>query len=211
MERIPPTPDGIARAAEAVRSGEVIAYPTETVYGLGVDPRNAAALERLFAVKARDPNLPVLLIAANREQVEAITGPLSERAGRLREAFWPGPLSMVLPCRAELPTALRGDGGKVCMRWTPHPVARALCEAFGGALVSTSANRSGAPPARSADAIGLEGVALCLDGGDLEEDARPSTVMDPETRRIFREGAVSAEALNRVLSGVEQAADRGHA
>jgi L-threonylcarbamoyladenylate synthase len=197
MEVLTPSPENLRRAAEALREGGVVAYPTETVYGLGVDPFNAAALERLYALKGRDERHPVLLIVANLDQLRPVVGPMSVSAQAYATAFWPGPLSMVLPAATGVPASLRGPDGKVCVRWTSNEIASALCMAFGGAIVSTSANISGQAPARSAREVPGEGVAICIDGGVLTAGS-VSTVFDPETGKVLRAGAVSSEALARV-------------
>ncbi len=200
MEILPPTPANLRRAADALRAGEVVAYPTETVYGLGVDPFNSAALDRLYAVKKRDERNPVLLIVSSLEQLRPLIGELSERACVYAKAFWPGPLSMVLPTVKGVPGVLLGPDRKVCVRWTSGKIAAALCEAFGGAIVSTSANISGRAPARSAREVPNEGVVICIDGGVLTEGPA-STVFDPETGEVLRAGAISGEAIARVGEG----------
>ncbi len=194
MQLHPPTADNIVLAADAIRRGEVVAYPTETVYGFGVDPHNASALDRLIEVKGRDAANPMLLIVSSRDQLKAITGELSPRAAAYADAFWPGPLSMLLSPLRPLAPALTGPDGRVCVRFTSSPIAAALCDAFGGAIVSTSANRSGQPPATSIREIPTAGVTLCLDAGTLPV-AAPSTVLDPETGRILREGAITRDRI----------------
>jgi ribose 5-phosphate isomerase B/tRNA threonylcarbamoyl adenosine modification protein (Sua5/YciO/YrdC/YwlC family) len=194
MEILAPTRENIRRAADALRAGEVVAYPTETVYGLGVDPFNESALKRLYDVKKRDERNPVLLIVSSMEQLAPLIGALSERARSYADAFWPGPLSLVLLATKEVPRTLIGQGGKICVRWTSNPIAAALCEAFGGAIVSTSANLSAQPPARFAREVPAHGVAVCIDGGELSS-AAASTVLDPETGTILRNGAISAAAI----------------
>ncbi len=198
MRIVPPTPAGIEEAAQALRRAEIVAYPTETVYGLGVDPFSISAIERLYAVKARDPETPILLIAADEEHVVRMVRSISPAARRYMDAFWPGPLSLILPAASGLPPALLGSGGTICIRRTSSPLARDLCRAFGGAIVSTSANLAGQPPARSAGDIHLPGVSLAIDGGDLG-DALPSTILDPESGVIYREGVISRSTIERVL------------
>lgn len=197
MEILPPTAVNLDRAAEALRAGEVVAYPTETVYGLGVDPFNEAALDRLYRVKRRDPQHAVLLIIGDLDQMCTVAAPLSASAVVYARAFWPGPLSLLLPPAFGVPPALLGPDGEVCLRWTSHPVAAALCSTFGGAIVSTSANLSGQPSARRPSDVPTDGVAICIDGGE-SGSGPPSTVFDPESGRILREGAISREALERV-------------
>ena len=197
MEIIDPTPEGIDKAAAALRGGKVVAYPTETVYGLGVDPFSEEALGALFVVKGRERGNPVLLIVSSLKQLEGIVPQLSPRAAAYAEAFWPGPLSMLLPCSRDLPEALSLDASRVCVRWTSSTIAASLCEAFGGAIVSTSANAAGEAPAVSPAGIDLVGISLCLDGGRLEESA-PSTVLDPQTGEVIREGAIAREELAKI-------------
>lgn len=197
MEIIAPTPEGIAEAAEALHGGRVVAYPTETVYGLGVDPFSEGALKALYSVKGRDPGRPVLLIVSSMKQILRIVSEISPRATAYADSFWPGPLSLLLPCAADFSEGLSPDGSKVCVRYTASAVAASLCEAFGAAIVSTSANAAGEAPALSPGEIDLVGISLCLDGGTLEESA-PSTVLDPETGEVIREGAITRAQLAEV-------------
>lgn len=198
MKRVAPDQDGLAQAAEAIRAGGVVAYPTETVYGLGADPFNPAALDALFALKRRDAGNPVLLIVADETQLEDVAGAVPETARRLMQAFWPGPLSLLFPRAPSLPDALTAGRPSVCVRCPGLKAARALCEAAGHAVTSTSANRSGCPPALSLDDLGVAGVALAVDGGTLDPSP-PSTVFDPASGRVLREGAVPREAILAVL------------
>lgn len=200
MKIVPPTAEGIEEAVEALKQGEVVAYPTETVYGLGVDPFSEAALERLYRVKARDPNNPVLLIIAGLAQLESVAERISPEAWQCIDAFWPGPLSLLLPKAKGVPDRLCDPAGRVCVRWTANAVAQALCEGFGGPITSTSANRSGEEAARSVEEIRLTGVSVAVDGGRLWA-SKASTVFDPESRRILREGAVPSEVIRRLFEG----------
>lgn len=177
-----------------VRGGEVVAYPTETVYGLGVNPFSPDAIGKLFAVKGRAESNPVLLIAADIEQVEAVVSHISPVARGYMERFWPGPLSLVLPKADAVPAALCGGGPKICVRVPSHEAARALCLAVGHAITSTSANISGESAPRSSTEIRLDGVALCVDAGELPP-SMPSTVFDPDARLVHRAGAVLEAAL----------------
>jgi L-threonylcarbamoyladenylate synthase len=168
-------------AARALRAGGVVAYPTEAVYGLGCDPQDRAAFERVFALKRRSSTQGVLLIAADFAHVEKYIDPATpaEAIARAR-ATWPGPHTWIFPRAASVPDWIAGTHAGIALRVTAHPLAAALCRAFGGALVSTSANRHGEPPARTADAVraafGNE-VAYILDGavGGLE---RPTPIRD---------------------------------
>ena len=177
----------IAEAVAALRQGGVIAYPTEAVYGLGCDPLDAAAVARLFALKQRPATHGVLLIAADFAQVENFIDAPAQAIARAR-ASWPGPQTWVLPRSAQTPSCLAGAHAGIAVRVTAHPLAARLCKAFGGAIVSTSANRHGQPPARSAadvrSAFGSE-LAYILDGptGGLE---RPTPIRDATGGEIIR-------------------------
>ena len=168
-------------AAEALRTGGVVAYPTEAVYGLGCDPHNRAAFARVFELKQRPPTQGVLLIAAEFAQVEKYIDPATPADAIARaRATWPGPQTWIFPRAASVPDWIAGSHAGIALRVTAHPLAAALCRAFGGALVSTSANRHGEPPARTAHevraAFGSE-LAYILDGavGGL---TRPTPIRD---------------------------------
>lgn len=194
MKLVPPTAEGIAAAASCIRGGGLVAYPTETVYGLAVDPFSVAAIEALFTAKGRATANPILLVAANIEQVQRVTAAISETAKTYMARYWPGPLSLVLPRVESLPADVCAGGPKVCVRVPACEIARALCAAVGHPITSTSANRSGMPAPSSPADIGLEGVAMCIDGGTLPPSP-PSTVFDPDTGTVIREGAVPSAAL----------------
>lgn len=194
MNLVAPDDDGMRRAVEALRAGEVVAHPTETVYGLAVNPFSPEALERLWETKGRDAGNPVLLIVSGVEQLHSVVREVSTRAHECIECFWPGPLTLLLPKAAHVPETLTAGRAKVAVRCPGHVVARRLCHDAGMALTSTSANRSGQPPATRPSDIVLEGVSLCIDAGPLAPSA-PSTVYDPDEDRIVREGAVPADVL----------------
>ena len=180
--------DAIAQAVAALRSGGVIAYPTEAVFGLGCDPHNAAAVARLFELKQRPAEQGVLLIAADFAQVEKYIGAAPPPALARARATWPGPHTWIFPRAPATPPWLAGAHAGIAVRVTAHALAAQLCSAFGGALVSTSANRQGAPPARSAaevhEAFGDE-LAYILEGatGGLE---RPTPIRDAVSGEVFR-------------------------
>ena len=200
---VPADAAGIARAAERVCAGGVIVYPTETVYGLGADPFNVDALDRIFAIKGREAGKALLLLIRGQEDLDALTAEVSRAARDLMEAFWPGPLTLVFRAHPGLPERLTGGGSTVALRVSGAPAARALLSHIGGPVTSTSANRSGAPPALSASeaAAALGGrVDLILDGGPAA-DTRPSTLVDVSGggADILREGRIAQEAVRRAL------------
>lgn len=182
------TGTAITKAVAAVRTGGVIAYPTEAVYGLGCDPFNRTAVARLFALKQRPASQGVLLIAADFSQVEKFIGAAPPEAIARARATWPGPHTWVFPRSATTPAWLAGEHAGIAVRVTAHTIAGRLCQIFGGALVSTSANRHGAAPARSAGevlaAFGDE-LAYVLDGltGGLEQ---PTPIRDAISGDVIR-------------------------
>lgn len=198
MRLVPPSPAGLAEAAACLRAGGCVAHPAETMYGLAVDPWNEAALDQLYTLKGRDRSRPVLLLIAAPGCLDALVRPLSPAARACVEAFWPGPLSLVLARAPAGPVHVADPADRLCVRCPASDVARALCQAFGGPITSTSANRSGQAPARTPAAIDLTGVDVTLDTGPCAPGP-PSTVYDPETGQVLREGAVSREALCEVL------------
>ncbi|MEZ5462045.1 L-threonylcarbamoyladenylate synthase [Dokdonella sp.] len=153
----------IDRAVAALRLGGVIAYPTEAVWGLGCDPLDRGAVARLFDLKQRPPGQGVLLIGSNFEQFADFVGACPDSALARAKATWPGPSTWIFPRKEQVPSWIVGEHAGIALRVTDHPVARALCEAFGSALISTSANRHGQPAARSA------GEVRDMFGSDLAE------------------------------------------
>lgn len=177
-------------AVAALRAGGVIAYPTEAVFGLGCDPQDEAAVARLFALKQRPPTQGVLLIAANFAQVEkyielpAVPAEALARA----QATWPGPHTWIFPRAAATPAWLAGAHSGIAVRVTAHPLAAALCRAFGGALVSTSANRHGEPPARNTEAVqaAFGGELAYILAGETGGLARPTPIRNAITGEEIR-------------------------
>ena len=136
-------------AAHSIRSGGVLAYPTEAVWGLGCDPRNEAAISRILEPKSRPAHKGLVLVASSLQQLDELLLPLSDSDLATVNATWPGPVTWVLPCRREVSPLLRGRHESLAVRVTDHPLVRALCDEV-GPLVSTSANPAGREPARSA-------------------------------------------------------------
>ena len=185
----------------------VIAGPTETVYGFGstTDP---VAVDRVLETKGRPPGKPVLLLVTGRRMLAGVGLRLTEAGERFAAAFWPGPLTLVLPGgERSLPDSLRGPEGGIAVRWTSHAGAARLVEVLGSPITSTSANRPGMPPALDAsevqEAFGAEvsrGALLVLDAGRLVPSA-PSSLVDctGPAPRLLREGAVPAADLRSVV------------
>jgi len=141
------------RLRHILEAGGLIAYPTEAVFGLGCDPHNETAVERLLTVKQRSWSKGLILIAAAFDQLAPFVIPLSDTQRTQVETTWPGPVTWLLPAHPDVPFWLRGEHDTLAVRVTAHPLASAICRAWGGALVSTSANLSGRPPARTALAV----------------------------------------------------------
>ena len=176
--------------ARAVRSGGLIAYPTEAVYGLGCDPRNERAVRRLLALKRRSAHKGLILIAADFAQLAPFLRPLTPaELGRLHTS-WPGPHTWLVPARSGTPRWLRGRHDTLAVRVTAHPLAAALCRVCGHPLVSTSANLSGRPPARSALAARRQ-LGRHLDAllpGPTGGAAQPTAIRNLRTGRTVRGG-----------------------
>lgn len=184
----PPPDADIARACEALAVGDVVAYPTEGVYGLGCDPARAAAIDRLLALKQRPASKGLILIAADLDQLAPWLAPLPPGAHERLAATWPGPVTWLLPAAADCPHRVRGDHDTLAVRVTDHPVAAALCRAWGGALVSTSANRSGEAPARSAaEVTAAFGDTVVVVPGPLGGLEGPTAIRDGRTGATLRE------------------------
>jgi L-threonylcarbamoyladenylate synthase len=178
---------GIRQAAHVLRAGGVVAYPTEAVYGLGCDPRRREAVERIRALKHRPEVKGLILIAAGYRQLRPFVS-LPRGLESQVLASWPGPVTWVVPARLGVPVWLRGRGGGIAVRVTAHPVAAELCRRAGVALVSTSANVHGRPPARSAFAVRrtfASGVDFVLSGA-LGALQRPTEIRHARSGRLLR-------------------------
>ena len=202
-----PEPSIIERAAELLRTGEVVVFPTETVYGLGADVFQPGALERIFLAKGRPHSDPLIAHIADVADLELLTVALSEEAKRLAAAFWPGPLTLVLPRGPRVPYLLTAGLETVAVRMPRHPVALALIRALGSPIAAPSANRfmHVSPTTAQHVLADLSGrVPLILDGGPCEVGVE-STVLDlcSEQPIILRPGGVSLEALRAVLPTVQ--------
>ncbi|MDR1617143.1 MAG: threonylcarbamoyl-AMP synthase [Syntrophomonadaceae bacterium] len=204
MDPLFPEEKIIMEAVNLLRQKQLVAFPTETVYGVGADAFSAEAATKIFAAKNRPQSNPLLLHVSNMEQVKWIVKDISPEAIKLMQAFWPGPLSIVLPGGDELPEEVRGGKDNIGLRMPSHPVALALIEKS-GPLVATSANLSGRPsPVTAQDVMrDLEGrVAAIIDGGPATAKVE-STVVDLTGRpyKILRLGAISAEKLKKAAPG----------
>jgi len=193
--------NAITAAADVLRAGGVVAFPTDTLYGLAVDPRSADAVRRLFALKGRHATVAIPLVASSLEQA-SLAANLSESEKRAAEAFWPGPLSIVAAANSSITPEALGGRGTVAIRVPAHDIARELARAFGFPISATSANQSGEPAADSADAVAaaLPDIDLLVDGGRAPGGA-PSTIISFDNTRpiLLREGAVPWERVIKLL------------
>jgi L-threonylcarbamoyladenylate synthase len=198
----------LERAAAVLRRGGLVAFPTETVYGLGADARQAAAVARIFAVKGRPANNPLIVHVATPAAARALVTDWPPVAQRLAERFWPGPLTLVLPRRPEVPAVVTGGGPTVAVRLPAHPVALALLQTADVPIAAPSANRSGQlSPTRAAHVLRSLGdqVDLVLDGGPTPGGVE-STVLDLTVTppRLLRPGLVSPTALEAVIGPIQR-------
>ena len=170
-----------------LRRGGLIAYPTESCYGLGCDPRNQKALKRLIRLKGRDAGKGLLLIADHIKRLEPFIRPLSAADMSRLQQTWPGPVTWVVPASAACSPLLTGGRATIAIRVTAHPGAARLCRALGMALVSTSANKSGKKPARTAaECRRIFGARVRVIAGRIGQRRRPSTLIDLATGTILR-------------------------
>jgi L-threonylcarbamoyladenylate synthase len=188
-----------ARCRDVIGAGGVIAYPTDTFYALGADPKNSGAVKRLFEIKGREPGQPILLLLRDRSMVREWASGVTAEAEALMDAFWPGPLTLVFTAQPSVHQELTGGTGRIGLRVPGNTVTRRLLEALGTALTGTSANRSGGPDlqtAREVDGMLGDKVEIILDAGRTA-GGKASTVVDVSAGelKMVREGAVSEQDL----------------
>ncbi len=196
-------PWGIKKAAQIVLQGGVIAFPTETFYGLAADALNEAALRKIFQVKKREEGKPLLLLIADESWLKGLVQDISPLAERLMKKFWPGPLTLVFNSSPQLSPLLTADTGKIGIRLSPHPVTQYLVQVVGRAITGTSANLSGHPGALTAREVhqSLGGsLNAVLDGGKTA-GGPGSTILDvsDSSPQIIREGMISRKELSPFL------------
>ena len=201
----PPDAATLERAADILRHGGLVAYPTDTVYGLAADPRNDEAVRKLFEAKGREPEQSVPLLFASPQDLAYVVADVPDVALVLLREFWPGPLTIVLP-KAQRFRSRAVVGETVAVRVPDHPVPRELARLLGGPITGTSANLTGGPEPLTADDVRSQlgdRVDLIIDGGPCP-GGTPSTVVDctVEPPRLRREGAISRDELRRA-TGIE--------
>jgi L-threonylcarbamoyladenylate synthase len=195
------------KAAEVIANGGVIAFRTDTFYGLGADPFNTAAVARIRELKGREDDKPILLLISATDQIDRLIAVRSREFEIAAREFWPGPLTIIGPALAELPEAITAGTGTVGVRLPADENVRDLVRECGGVLTATSANPSGRAPGRSASEVASyfpHGLDLIVDGGDVTA-TEPSTVLDATTSppRVVREGAIHVNAIAELFKTQE--------
>ncbi|MCC6283820.1 MAG: threonylcarbamoyl-AMP synthase [Phycisphaerales bacterium] len=196
-------PEEIALAIARLRAGGLVAFPTETVYGLGADAFSVPAVRRVFEIKGRPEHNPLIVHVSGPEMGASVVSSWPREAQRLAEAFWPGPLSLVLPASSRVPREVTAGAGTVAVRAPGHPLTLALIEAFGLPLVGPSANRSGGVSPTRAEHVRAEfneADVLVLDGGPCRGGIESTVLwLADEPWRVLRPGLVSVSAIEGVL------------
>ena len=195
-----------SRCRDVIRSGGVVAYPTDTFYGLGADPGNAQAVRKLFTIKERPANQPILLLVKDASAVREWASEITPEAEALMKKFWPGPLTLVFKARPGVLAELTAGTGTIGLRVPGSTLSLGLLEFLGAALTGTSANRAGGRSPQTADEVaGSVGAAvdLILDGGRTP-GGEPSTVLDVTRTpaRVVREGALSLRGMAIFVPGL---------
>jgi L-threonylcarbamoyladenylate synthase len=202
---IPQRAELCSRVAEIVSASGVIAFRTDTFYGLGGDPFNQMAVRRIRALKDREAAKPILIVISDPDQMGRFIRERSKAFDLLAEGFWPGPLTLIGKARPEVPEEITAGTGTIGVRLPDDDDVRALARACGGALTATSANPSGQPPATTAREVEdyfPTGIDLIVDGGRARSN-KPSSVFDVSgvEPRLVREGAIASAELQLTLSG----------
>lgn len=206
------SPESIRTAADLLRAGGVVAFPTETVYGLGADALDAEAVGRVFGLKGRPPNNPLIVHVADETMARRLARVWPDRAGRLARAFWPGPVTIVVQKSDEVPALVTGGGSTVALRCPDHPAALALLKEFGRPIVGPSANRSGGVSPTTAAHVRTEfdeREVFVVDGGACRVGIESAVVSVAGARpRLLRPGSVGTAEIERALG---ERVDRGDA
>ncbi|MFO7696934.1 MAG: L-threonylcarbamoyladenylate synthase [Anaerolineae bacterium] len=202
-------PGAVAEAADILRRGGLVVFPTDTVYGVGCGMYDTGALARLYAAKERPRSMAIPVLISAPEHMAQAARHVPETLAPLAERFWPGALTVILPRRIDLPEMLTAGGDTIAVRMPDHAIARALIEAAGGALAVSSANRSGRPaPQTAQEALDdLAGrVELVLDGGPCPLGEASSIIdLGSEPPQLLRRGALDVRALREVLPDLAEA------
>jgi L-threonylcarbamoyladenylate synthase len=200
---ISPRVEDFYPAIEALTRGDVIVFPTETLYGLGADALNEAAVAKVLSLKGREADNPISVLVANQSMLRSLVTDIPAAAQLLMNRYWPGPLTLVLPGRKDIPKPLSNPAGGIAVRISSQPIATLLVRALGRPVTATSANPSGKEPARTveeAKTYFAEQIRVYVDGGTLTSKSGSTVLEVMENRfRIIREGEISAFELETVL------------
>ena len=193
----------ISAAVAARQRGDAIAFPTETLYGLGADALDTTAVEKIYRLKGRDPANPIPVLVADRGMLDVLVAKIPPLAERLINEFWPGPLTLVLPARKDIPRPLLNSSGGVGVRISSQPIAAEIVQGLGRPLTATSANPSGKPPARTVEEARkyfAAEIAVFIDGGALASETG-STVAQiiGDKIKIIREGEIARSELEQIV------------
>lgn len=194
----------LKKISQYLSTDKVGAIPTETFYALACNPFSEKALEKLFTLKGRSPNKPILLLLGRLEDLSLVVARIPSLAIKLIKAFWPGPLTLVLPAKKDLPKLLTADLGTVGVRLSSCEITRKVAQAFGKPVTGTSANISEKAPCRSAEEIAkvFPTIDFILEGGPVKSE-KPSTVIEilEKEIKLIREGVISFEKIKKVAYG----------
>lgn len=194
----------LKKIAQFLQSDKVGAIPTETFYALACNPFSEKALEKLFFLKKREPNKPILLLLGSLDDLSLVASRVPSLALKLIKNFWPGPLTLVLPARKELPKLLTANLNTIGVRLSSCEITRKVAQAFGKPITGTSANLSGSFPCKNPEEIakGFPAIDFILDDGDIKSE-KPSTVVEILDRKIklIREGVIPFEEILKVAEG----------
>lgn len=200
---IPQTTESLAQIADSIRRGGVIAFRTDTFYGLGADPFNRAAVQKIRQLKGREGRKPILIVISERDQIERMVIDRTRSFNMLAERCWPGPLTLIGKAAAEVSEDITSGGATVGVRLPGDDKVRALVRECGGALTATSANPSDQQPAKTAQEVEKyfgDTIDLIVDGGEARSDL-PSTVVDVSALapRLIREGVIAWAEIRKLL------------
>ena len=199
-----PEPEKIDEAVAILKNGGAIGFPTETFYGLGADARNEAAVAKIFDVKGRDFNNPILVVIGEPGDIDLFAQDIPAQARALMKRFWPGPVTILFRASAAVSPKLTAGSGKIGIRLTSHPIAREIARKLGGPLTATSANLSGATECSSAAEVlaQLEGKIDGIVDGGITPGGKGSTIVDATISpvKVLREGVIPAGLIQDTLS-----------
>jgi L-threonylcarbamoyladenylate synthase len=203
---VSPNDSGLNQSVDAIRGGELVAFPTDTYFALGANGLDARAVESVFLTKGRNPGTPVPLLISDVEMVDDLTSEFPDPLKKLTNEYWPGALTVVFPASKNVPAVVSAGSGTVGLRVPDNDVARSLIKRSGVPITGTSCNLTGRDPMKEASEVEQvfgERIAVCLDS-ECGNSTAPSTVVAYEDKKIiiFREGAISAESIQKIVGDI---------